>query len=374
MIKVLHVVSSMNRGGLETFIMNLYRNIDRSKVRFDFLVHTDKNAAFDEEIHSLGGKIFSIPSREHGLLKNRKALNDFFRVHSEYKVIHQHVSSLSYVEPLKAAKKYKVPVRIVHSHSTRQGGSSLHKYLHKWNQFFVKSYATHYFACSDLAAKWLYGEKQYRAGDFTLINNGIDTEKFMFNEETRKIVRKELEVDNKFVLGHIGRFMYPKNHEFLIDIFKDFHEKEPNSILLLVGDGGLRDKIEEKVNYLGLQNSVIFTGIRYDIPYLLQAMDVFIMPSHYEGFPVTLVEAQASGVLCFVSDNITKQVSITNLINYISLKSTSNDWANIVFEKSNTYKRRDFTQLVKKNGFDSKVVAEEIMNIYLGRVEEVQLK
>ena len=296
MIRVLHVIASMNIGGAETFIMNVYRNIDRSKVQFDFLLHTDKNCAYNSEIISLGGKIFSIPSRNQGVLKNHYALNRFFKRNPKYRIVHQHLSSLSYIEPLKIASRYGVPIRILHSHSTREGGSILHKYIHNVNKLSVKKYATHYFACSDLAAKWIIGKKQYNAKEFTIINNGIETENFIYNTNIRKSMRDKLGIGDKFVVGHIGNFVYPKNHVFLIDIFKVIHQKDIKSILILVGDGKLRNEIEEKIINEGLKDSVILTGVRKDIPNLLQAMDVFIMPSFYEGLPVTLVEAQAAGL------------------------------------------------------------------------------
>ena len=180
MIRVLHIVNCMNRGGLETFIMNVYRNIDRSKVQFDFLVHVDKEGAFDKEIKTLGGKIFFVPPRNQGILKNRKILNKFFKVHPEYKIVHQHVSSLSYIEPLKVAKIHRVPIRIVHAHSTQQGGNSLHKYVHRWNRIFIKSYATHYFAVLILLQNGCW-KKMFEIGECKIINNGIEISKYRYN-------------------------------------------------------------------------------------------------------------------------------------------------------------------------------------------------
>src|SRR6056297_1304881 len=192
MIRILHVVNAMDRGGIETFIMNIYRNIDRSKIQFDFLLHTKNECAFNKEIRDLGGEIYIVPARNQGIFKNRKALDDFFKKHTEYRIVHQHVSSLTYVHPLKIAKKHHVPTRIIHSHNIKQGGSFIHKYIHLWNQLFVKSYATNYFACSDLAAKWLYGKRQYKEKEYMVINNAIDSEKFVFNPKKRNEYRKKL--------------------------------------------------------------------------------------------------------------------------------------------------------------------------------------
>ena len=365
MIRVLHSVYGMNRGGIETFLMNVYRNIDRTKVQFDFLVHTDKKCNFDDEIAALGGNIFHIPARNEGVLKNRKALDEFFEAHLEYRILHQHASSLSYVEPLKAAKRCKVSTRIIHAHSTQAGGSFLHNYVHRWNRLFLKSYATSCFACSDLAGKWMYGKKQYEAGTFKIINNGIPTNKFVFNEAKRNKVRSDLGVEGKFVLGHVGRFFYPKNHEFLIDIFQAAYEKEPNSVLLLVGEGELREQIEQKIASLNLKRSVILTGIRDDISDLLQAMDIFIFPSHYEGLPVTLVEAQATGLPCLVSDNITKQVKLTNNIEYIDLLCPISKWVDRIFAINANYVRQDESKQIVNAGFDIEKTTQWLQDLYI---------
>ncbi|MCA0756493.1 glycosyltransferase family 1 protein [Paenibacillus sp. N4] len=365
MIRVLQCVHGMNRGGLETFIMNVYRNIDRARIQFDFLVHTDDKCDFDDEIVALGGNIFSIPSRHSGLIKNRKALDEFFRRHKEYKIVHMHSSSLSYVEPLRAAKKYNVPIRIIHSHSTQEGGSFIHKYIHKWNQLFIKLDATHHIACSDLAGEWMYGKKIRNSNSYKIINNGIKTNQFLFSREKRQKVREKLGVSGKFVIGHIGRLTYPKNHEFLIEIFNIFHKMDSNSLLLLVGEGELRSQIEQKIKKLNLENSVILTGKRDDIADLLQGMDIFIFPSHFEGLPVTLVEAQTAGLPCIVSDNITKQVKITDNIVYEKLESSISVWVERILDIKKNYLRKNERENIVNAGFDIDAVTNEMQKIYL---------
>lgn len=370
MIRVLQVVHGMNRRGIETFLMNVYRKIDRSKVQFDFMLNTDQECDYSAEIRALGGRIFFVPPRNQGVLKNRKALAGFFQAHQEYSVIHQHLSSLSYVEPLKIAQKHGVLVRIVHSHSTKEGGSSFHNCLHFWNKFSVKSYATDYFACSDLAAKWLYGKKQYHSGEFKIINNGIETGLFVFNPEMRTQLRRELGVEDNFVVGHVGCFVYPKNHDFLIDIFKQVHNHNMAAVLLLVGEGELRGQLEGKIATLGLQDSVILTGSRSDIPNLLQAMDVVVMPSYHEGLPVTLIEAQAAGLSCLVSDRITKNVKVTELLETINLDQGAVYWAERVNRKSGKGGRVNTLRQIIESGFDVKEVAEHLQNYYLERLKE----
>lgn len=364
MIRVLHVLSGMDRGGLETLIMNIYRNVDRTQVQFDFLVHTDRECAYDKEISVLGGKIYRIPCRRSGILRNHRALNDFFKNHPEYRIVHQHVTSSSYIHPLRIARKYKVPIRIIHSHNTRDVGV-IHNALHRLNKRLIRTCATHYFSCSSLAARWLYPKKQYDAGKFILINNGIDTKKFRFDERLRGEKRRELGIEGKVVIGHIGRFERQKNHDFLIDIFNAVHDRCDNAVLLLIGDGPLRNSIEEKVASLSLSSKVIFTGVRSDIPALLSAMDVFVMPSLYEGLPVVLVEAQASGLPCVVSTSITDEVAILPSLRWCDLEDDASTWAREILEASreNTHRSSAYLQVIEA-GYDIADVARLLVEVY----------
>ncbi|WP_374723704.1 glycosyltransferase family 1 protein [Calidifontibacillus erzurumensis] len=368
MIRVLHSVYGMNRGGLETFIMNVYRNIDRTKVQFDFLVRTQQKCDYDDEIFSLGGNIYYAPSRSQGLRKSIKKTDEFFQDHKEYKIVHFHLSSLSNVSTLRIAKKNGVPCRIVHSHNTRQGGSPIHKYLHLFNQMFIRSYATDFFACSELAAKWMYPKKIFEDHEFKIIYNGIEPEKFALNNDIRKRKREELGIVDEFIVGHIGRFHPQKNHVFLIDIFKEIHKKIENVKLLLVGDGDLRPLIEKKVEEFGLTNNVIFTGVRSDIPELLQVMDVFVFPSLYEGLGIVLVEAQASGLKCFTSDIVVpKEVNISGLVQFVSLNESAQFWAEEIL-KYKDYKRSRTTDVIINAGYDIRKIAEELQEWYESKI------
>ena len=363
MIRILHVTAKMDRGGIETFIMNIYRNINREKFQFDFLLSSDKEDIYNDEIRSLGGKIFKIPGRNKGVIQNKKAVQKFFLLHPEYKIVHQHVSSLSYLDPLKIAKKNGVATRIIHSHNTKQGGSSLHKYVHYINKFFISSIASHYFACSHLAARWLYPSSLYDTKKYRVIKNAIDTKEFVYNEELRTRMRKDMNIENKFVIGHIGRFMPQKNHDFLIDIFKKFNDKEKDSLLLLVGDGTLRKSIKEKVESLGLKDKVIFTGVRTDTSALLQTMDVFVMPSFHEGLPVTLIEAQAAGLPCVVSTEVTKEVQISQDIKWCGLNESLESWTtSILASKENV--RKNVESDIFTAGYDTSNVVLELEKFY----------
>lgn len=362
MIRVLHILNAMNRGGVETTLMNIFRLIDRDKVMFDFLLHTDKECAYNDEIRSLGGRIYYIPPRNEGITKNKKAAKRFFLEHPEYKIIHMHVGSLSYITPLITAKKMGVPYRIIHSRNTQQGGSWLHKYIHKVNRLNIDKYATNYFACSDLAAKWFYGSKKL---DVQIINNGIIAEKFVYNEEVRKKVREQFNINNKLVIGNVGRFHPQKNHLYLIDIFNEILKRDKDSVLMLIGEGTYKNVIEEKVKNLGLSDKVIITGNRPDIPELLQAFDAFVMPSFYEGLPGSVIEAQGSGLPCFLSDTITKQVAVTDLVHFIPIKNPPTYWCEKIFDIISKTERRNTEAEIINVGFDMKHIAIQLQNIYL---------
>lgn len=361
MLKVLQIVSGMNRGGLETFVMNVYRNIDREKIQFDFLLHSEKDCDYNAEIRSLGGKIYVVPARNKGIMKNKKALDLFFKEHQEYSVVHMHESSLSYIEPLCAARRNGVPVRILHSHNTSLAkGNTIHRILHKIHQKNIDTIATHYFACSDEAGKWMFGNKNLPV---QFVKNGIETQKFIYNRDTRSKYRQELDIENKFVIGHVGRFTYAKNHLGLVDIFWELSKKDNNAVLLLVGDGPQRELVHKKLEEYHLENKVIFLGVRTDIPQLLQAMDILVFPSVYEGLPVTLVEAQTAGLKCIVSDIITRQVLLSDLIEFVDLKKGPNYWAEKIC-KSDNYHRNNMYETIRASGFDIQNETQLLQQFY----------
>jgi glycosyltransferase involved in cell wall biosynthesis len=371
MIRVLQVVSSMDRGGLETFIMNVYRNIDRSRVQFDFLVHTKKECAYNEEIRCLGGKIFSVPSRREGIFKNSRELNSFYRGHPEYNIVHMHESCLSYVRPLYCAKKNGIQVRILHSHNTGLSkGEYVHKVLHVLHQKQLQELATDYFACSYEAGNWMFGKDKV---EFEYIKNGIESQPFIYNKIVREKYREELGLKDQVVLGHIGRFTFAKNHTFLLDIFYELHKISNQFSLLLIGKGELEEEIHKKACELNIDKKVIFLGERADIPQLLQAMDMIVFPSIYEGLPVTLIEAQAAGLHCIVADTVTKQVNISTLIEYVSLHKSASAWAEIICN-SLQYKRVNQLENLKSSGFDIKETAEWIQKFYLTKGKENDCK
>lgn len=341
--------------------MNLYRCVDRGRIQFDFLLHVDERGAYDDEILSLGGRIFRVPGRRAGIYKNRRALNSFFRERTEYEIVHQHVSSLSYIEPLKIAARKNIPLRIIHSHNTMEGGSKLHKYLHLWHQKYLERYATDFFACSEPAALWLYGQERFERKSYKIVKNGINCEAFSYSIKNREKTRRELGIEGKTVIGHIGRFSTQKNHTFIIDVFNTIDDKD--SVLLLVGDGDLRSVIMEKADRLGLGDRVIFAGVRSDICELYSAMDVLLFPSLHEGLSVVLVEAQAAGLACVVSENVLpEEVRLSDNILPLSLDRPPEDWASACLEAAKI--DRGSGLVPRLEAFDINKVAEDLEKFY----------
>lgn len=359
-ILILQMVTIMNRGGLETMLMNYYRNIDRSKIQFDFIVHRREAGAFDEEIKSLGGNIYYLPSIT---LKHLpfyfKYLHKFLVEHREYKTIHCHLDSLSAL-PLLIAKKVGVPVRIVHSH-TNNFDKNFKENIRSLAKRLIKYLATDFMGCSNGAVRFMFGNN---IKNYKIINNAIEVDKFSYNPEKREVVRNDLCINkNCLVIGNVGRFDYPKNHEFLIDIFYEIYKSNKNSLLMLVGDGNGRVNIERKVKLLGLENVVRLLGVRSDIPDLMQAMDVFVMPSRYEGLPVVSIEAQASGLPCFFSDTITNEVSVTDDCHFIGLDKSPKQWANQITSIP-LINRQNTVGLIRKAGFDISIESKKLFKYY----------
>ena len=358
-IRVLQVVTYMGRGGLETMLMNYYRNIDRSKVQFDFLTHRSEKWDYDDEIESLGGKIYHLPRLNPFSKSYLNALDKFFKEHKEYKVVHCHQDCLSGVV-LKVAKANGVKFTIAHAHSASQDKNLkyLIKVLAKKN---IKKYSDQLFACGDEAGKWMF-----ETDDFKVINNAIDTDLYTYNQEKSFEIRQKLGIEGKFVVGHVGRFSYPKNHKFIVNVFDEVCKIEPDSVLMLVGDGDLRGEIEDKVKALGLTDKVKFMGVRSDVNELMQAMDVFLFPSLYEGLPVTIVEAQASGLKCIISDKVPTECALTDNVQVVKLEDSPKIWANQVLEYKN-YERRNTKQDIEKANFDIKANAKWLQEFYLNK-------
>ena len=362
-IRVAHIIGKWLGGGVEAVVMNYYRHIDRTKIQFDFLCDEDSTNIPYEEIEQLGGRVILIPPYQK-VFKYQKELIRIFK-ENNYKIVHSHINTLS-VFPLRAAKKAGVKVRIAHSHSTTNKKEWKKNLLKQVLRPFSKVYATDYMCCSELAGRWLFGDKAYDSGQVYLLNNAIDLNKFKYDEEKRKKKRKELNIkDDTLVIGHIGRFVAQKNHTFLIDIFNEVHKKNPNSLLLLVGQGPLKEEIENKVKELQLNDSVRFLGQRNDVNELYQAFDVFCLPSLYEGLPVVGVEAQASGLLCILSNAMTKETKVLDITKFMSLNNTPREWADSILDDVKRYKRIDTSKEMTSKNFNIKEEAKKLEKYYL---------
>lgn len=364
-IKVLHVVTYMDRGGLETMIMNYYRHIDKNKVQFDFLVHRNFEADYDKEIISLGGEIYHLPRLNPFSYKYLRRLDLFFKNHQKYKIVHVHQDCMS-AFPLLYAKKAGVPIRIAHSHNSNQN-RDLKYPIKMLSKQFIPMGATHFFACGVEAGKFMFGNN-----DFKIMRNAIETEKFLFNISVRKKVRHELKIKNNVVIGNVANFSKAKNHLFLLEIFYEYHKFNSQSKLLLVGDGPERRNIENKIEILGLNNDVILIGVRSDVNRLLQAMDVFVFPSLYEGLPVTLIEAQAAGLPIIKSDNVPDQCIITNNVHTLSLEESPRTWAKKILEVYINFERKNTSSEIISAGYDITSNAKWLEDFYLNEVRKIE--
>lgn len=325
-IRIAQIVGKWIGGGVEAVVMNYYRHLDHSKIQFDFICDDDSTNIPYDEIEKLGGKVILIPPYQK-VFKYQRELRRVLR-DGKYKIVHSHINTLS-VFPLYAAKKVGVPVRIAHSHSTTNKKEWKKNLLKQVLRPFSKKYATNYMCCSELAGRWLFGDKAYDEGKVYLLNNAIDLDKFK------------------------------------IDIFNQFHKKEKNSILLLAGQGPLQEEIKNKVRELGLDDSVRFLGQRNDANELYQVFDVFLLPSLYEGLPVVGVEAQASGLLCFLSDDMTKETKVLDSTVFMSLSNTAEEWTDEILTNLKDYKRINTKSEVSDNGFDIEVEARKLEKYYI---------
>lgn len=367
-VRIAQIMGKWIGGGVESVVMNYYRHIDRDKIQFDFICDDDSTDIPYDEIKKLGGKVILIPPYQKVFsyhFKLKKVLKD-----GGYKIVHSHINTLS-VFSLFAAKCAGVPVRIAHSHSTTNKKEKKKNLLKQVLRPFSKVFATDYMCCSELAGRWLFGDKEYDKGNVYLLNNAIDLDKFKYDEKIRRAKRKELNIaDDTLVIGHVGRFVEQKNHRFLIDIFNEVHKQNENSILLLVGQGPLMAEIKEKVKKLGLEKYVKFLGQRNDVNMLYQAFDVFLLPSLYEGLPVVGVEAQATGLLCIFSDDMTKETKVLSTTKFLSLEMSSKGWSDFIIEKSKNFQRADSKEEIAKNNFDINVESKKLENKYLSFYEK----
>lgn len=350
--RLLCLVSCMNTGGAETFLMKLYRKIDRTKYQMDFGVFTEEEGFYDEEIKLLGGKVHHLVPKTKNFSLYKKGLYDLVKK-EQYKYVLRITSNAAGFYDLKIAKEAGARVCIARSSNSSDGDSFKVKLINDISRFLFVKYVDVKIAPSDLAAEYTFGKKATAKGEVYYLNNGLDLDVYSFSEEKRKRIEGEFGLQGKFVVGHVGRFSKQKNHEFLIDIFYELKKKKDNAVLLLVGNGELKQNIEDKAKALGIDDSIIFAGIRSDVPDLLSAMDVFVFPSFYEGMPNTVIEAQATGLPCVIADTITKEACVTDCVHFKSLADSAEKWVEKILEsKNNIGDRSLYSKVMKNRGYD----------------------
>lgn len=354
--KVLQIIGSMNIGGAETFLMNLYRNIDKEKIQFDFVVHKNENA-YEEEIKKLGGKIYKITSISKNPIKHIIELKDILK-ENKYEIIHRHTASAIIFIDLLTAKICGVKKIICHSHNSKV---SKGKFLHKIIKVFLNKLSDIKLACSKEAGIHLYG----KYSNFQIINNGIEISKFLFKKNIREERRKKYKLEDKFVISHIGSFKEQKNHKFLLEIFEELLKLNKNSVLILMGEGELKEKIKKQAKEKRLNEKVMFLGNIKDTYNILQATDIFLFPSLYEGLSVALVEAQISGLNCLISDTQSPSSKIADNLYTFSLKSSPRQWAEKIIKISKESKRKIDLEDEKIKEFDIKYIAKKMEKLYL---------
>ena len=363
MKKILVFGITENPGGVESVIMNYYRNIDRNKIQFDFLCNTDV-VAYEKEIVDLGGKIYRITARSKDRIKYKKDMKSFFQEHGkDYSAIWVNVCSLANIDYLKYAKKYGIKKRIIHAHNSQNMDSFLRGVLHRINKLFIRKYATDFWTCSEDASRWFYNKSVKKSANYFVVKNAIDLKRFKYDENVRRDYRKQLGIEDKIVFGNVGRFHFQKNQLFLLKIFEKIQKKLDNAVLVLVGDGEDREKIEEMISNLNIKNKVMLLGVRDDIANIMQSMDVFIFPSVFEGLGIVAIEAQASGLPVFASkDVIPDEVNIDNeIFEFISLENNEDFWAECIINKlPKLPNRRSKLELFENAGYNIEIESRKV--------------
>lgn len=367
MIRVLQVFGCLDRGGAESAMMNYYREIDRERIQFDFVTHFENIGAYEYEILGLGGRIFRVPRfTGYNIFQYSWAWIKLFREHREWSIIHVHIFTIAGVI-LPIAKFCGVRNRIVHCHSTSSPiFTHMQRVVNRSFRYLANRFQSVRLACSRDAGKYYFG-----ANEFVVLHNAIDVSRFTFNEDVRSREREELSCGDSYVIGHVGRFNKPKNHPFIIEIFSEVYKRDPSAKLLLVGGGSIiKEQIEQQVERLGLSKSVIFTGVRSDIPELFQAMDLFLFPSLWEGLGIVTIEAQSAGLPTVISDKVPDAVMITDLAEKISLSETPSFWAEVILKYKGGNKRVDTYEKVRAAGYDIHDNVKWLENFYLNLPNE----
>ena len=363
-MRVLEITSELDGGGVDRLLYN-YCSQMKDDIQFDFIVTSKTEGILEQPLKDIGCNIYHIAQIRENFKEHteqvKKLLED-----NHYDIVHDHSGYKAWCN-LRVAKKYGVPVRIAHSHTSYTYESFLQKALRKFSTLITKIYATDLFACGNNASKWMWGKQPFRKNVY-IMKNAINAVDFEYSQETRNDLRKQLNLTDKFVIGHVGRLSYEKNHEFLIDVFAEVKKIKQNAVLMLIGRGEMQEVIQQKINELNLNDSVLLMGVRNDVPDLLNVMDVFVFPSKFEGLPVTLVEVQANGLPAVISDNVTKEMALSNDFTFLSLNKTASEWANIIVYKS----RNESANLIKNTDYDLNVATQKLKSKYFFMCKELE--
>lgn len=364
MIRILQVGFTQNLGGIEMIIMNIYRNIDRSKVQFDF-VDDCNGIYYSEEIERMGGNIIKLPTRRQNYIEYRRIIKELMSS-GKYAAVHCNCLSAANIDFVKAAIKYGKTKAIVHSHQNMKLRHLKSEVLHRFNRIWMRNKNIIRLACSRKAACWLFGKATTESGVVKIVRNAIDVSRFRLNETVGMEYRKTLGLEQKFVVGCVGRFAYQKNYEFLALVFKEIKKVKPNAVLVCVGgDGGMQQTVLSIFRNLEIMDSVKLLGIREDVGDIVQTFDAFVLPSRWEGLGIVYIEAQAAGVMTFASDVVPAEAKVSDYMHFISLKESPEVWAEKIMSASLNYKKYDMAGSVAAAGYDIPAVSREMERIYL---------
>lgn len=367
MKRILCLLSNMNAGGAETFLMKLYRELDKNKYQMDFCINVPEKCFYEDEILSMGGRMFRIPARTTNYKRHNKELYSVISENKYKYVLAVSASATSFID-LKIAKKAGAEICSIRSSNSKGPGGIKAKIVQNICKMVFSKYADVKIAPSDLAAEFLFGKKSIEKNDVFFLHNALDLKKYSFQISEREKIRRQYNIaDDAFVVGHVGRFYPQKNHAFLIDVFQQIHLMKSNSYLFLVGNGQLMDDVKNKVAEIGLENNVIFLGERSDVPSIMCAIDVFVFPSFFEGMPNTVIEAQAIGVPCYISDAITREAKIIDKVTYISLNDNAEKWARCIMSKDNTPDRNTY-EMFKNAKYDIGSCTNEFVKYTFGEI------
>jgi glycosyltransferase involved in cell wall biosynthesis len=369
MIKVLIWGATDTVGGVEAVLWNYVSHIPTDQIQFDF-INTYEDISIGDKVRERGSCVFGLPNRKKHLFAYRKALKKFMCDHAkEYSVVWLNDCMFGNIDILKQAQKYGIQRRIAHAHNSLNMGGGLSRLVrHKINSWLLRFYVTDYWACSEIAGNWSYPKNIVKSGRVKVIPNAVDVDRFVLQEEIRQKIRISLKAEDKFIFGHVGRFHFQKNHLFLIDVFREIHKLMDNALLLLIGEGEDEPIVRQRVAEYGLEQSVIFLGTRTDTNELYQAMDAFVLPSIFEGLPVVMVEAQASGLPCFVADTITKESDISGNVRFYSLSMKPKQWAENILGELEHFSRKDIRNTISEKGYNIDKRAKELLSELKGEM------